>query len=206
MSPLLDETWDADPDPLAALQGGDPGPFEAFVRQENRTLRAFFRRLGARPAEAEDLCQDTLVKLYRHAASYRPEGRFRAYALRIARNAWIDRARRRSGRPDEAAGQGDDGDGDYTPADVQDPSRLDPAQGLVSREQAARLSQALRTLPEHHRLVFELGMLQELPYSEVAATLDIPEGTVKSRMFHAVRKLRSLLGDEDPGPLEGSER
>ena len=58
------------------------------------------------------------------------------------------------------------------------------------------LRAALAELPDKHRLVFELGILQELPYADISAALEIPVGTVKSRMFHAVRKLREALGED----------
>jgi RNA polymerase sigma-70 factor (ECF subfamily) len=63
----------------------------------------------------------------------------------------------------------------------------------------AHLTQALAELPQGQREVFELGAVQGLPYGEVAELLGIPVGTVKSRMFHAVRRMRQLLeGAEDP--------
>ena len=68
----------------------------------------------------------------------------------------------------------------------------------VSRdEEVARLRSALAELSEPHRIVFELGVVQELPYADISEALDIPVGTVKSRMFHAVRKLRAVLEPQE---------
>lgn len=185
-------TWDSDRDPLVALQAGDPALFEAFVGRESSTFLSFFRRLGVGPSEAEDLVQEVFLKLFRHAATYQPSGRFEAFAFRIARNAWIDRSRRGAVRP-RLVGAGRDADGEAGPAldvPVEAPS---PGAVAETREEAGRVSAALTQLSEGQRLVFELGVVQELGYSEIARLLEIPEGTVKSRMFHAVRKLRSLL-------------
>ncbi len=188
------ECWDFERDPLAALGRGEREPFEAFVRSETATFLAFFLRLGASRSEAEDLVQDLFVKLFRHASTYRQEERFAAFVFRIARNAWIDRARRK-----RRAWPGLDDEG-------IEPERLEseatwpgsePAGDLSRREDAARLHAALGGLPEAQRLVFELGVVQELPYGEIAAILAIPVGTVKSRMFHAVRKLREALGADE---------
>lgn len=195
-------TWDFDQDPLAALRGGDPGPFEDFVRLETTTFLGFFRRLGAAPAEAEDLTQELFLKLFRHAETYQTQGRFAGFAFRVARNAWIDRSRRRAHRAGEAAGGA--APDDVSALDLASQSRHEePGVGLARREEVARLHAALADLPERHRLVFELGVLQELPYGEISSLLHIPVGTVKSRMFHAVRKLRDALGSEDSPDLEG---
>ena len=77
---------------------------------------------------------------------------------------------------------------------MQDEGQEEPLQGLSRTEEVERLRVALASLPDHHRLVFELGVVQELPYAEIGEILEIPVGTVKSRMFHAVRKLQEALG------------
>ena len=92
-------TWDFDRDPLAALRSGDERLFEEFVRLELPTFAGFFLRLGAGVHEAEDLVQELFLKLFHQAPHYRPQERFSAYAFRAARNAWIDRQRRRTARP-----------------------------------------------------------------------------------------------------------
>lgn len=184
--------WDHREDPLEALRDGNPGPFEAFVRSETSTFLAFFRRLGARPAEAEDLTQDTLLKMFRHASGYQHQGRFTAYAFRVARNAWIDRARRRGARPQEAVGGTDE---ETLRPDPISTREEEPGVALTRRDEADRLKSALAELGEPHRLVFELGVMQDMPYAEIASMLEVPVGTVKSRMFHAVRKLRQVLGE-----------
>ena len=178
-----------EPDPLVALQRGDPGPYEDWVRRDAASFLGFFRRLGATRAESEDLVQEVFLKVFRHRDTYQPTGRFRAFAFRIARNAWIDHRRRGSVRPPSASGGVEDEDAA--------PPVPDAAPGPVERasrhEEAGRVQAALAHLSEGHRLVFELGVQQELPYSEISELLSIPEGTVKSRMFHALRKLRELL-------------
>jgi len=90
----LRQRWDGNRDPLAALAAGQPALFEAFVIAETGTLLGFFRRLGARPGEAEDLVQETILKLFRGAKNYQPSGRFESYAFRAAKNVWIDGRRR----------------------------------------------------------------------------------------------------------------
>ena len=183
--------WEDERDPLAALRAGDPRPYEAFVETELPTFLGFFQRLGAARAEAEDRVQDLFLKLYQHARTYERQGRFAAYAFRVARNLWIDRSRRFALR--EVTRGADAGDDAFL-GRVADVGLEEPLEGLSRKEEVDRLRTALAELPEHHRLVFELGVVQELPYAEIGAILDIPVGTVKSRMFHAVRKLQEALG------------
>lgn len=192
------DRWDLDGDPLAALRAGDPRPFEAFVSASAPTFLAFFDRHGAGAAEAEDLTQDVFLKLFRNATHYQPQGRFAAYAFRVARNAWVDQARRRGGALESFRPADADDDAESSPASTSSTGpEADPGRRLARREETERLLDALRGLPDSQRTVFELGVIEELPYAVIAESLEVPVGTVKSRMFHAVRKLRALLG-EDP--------
>jgi len=201
----LNEDWKAESDPLAALGSGDPKPFEAFVIRETPTFLAFFRRLGARPGEAEDLTQDLALKLYRQAQTYRAEGRFGAYAFRVARNLWIDHVRKVGREPRRTQGPDRDDLPDLLDT-LGDERQVEPGAALEQREEAERLLRALGDLSDGQRMVFELGVMQELPYQEISAILEVPVGTVKSRMFHAVRNLRSILeGAPQVGPSHTQE-
>jgi RNA polymerase sigma-70 factor (ECF subfamily) len=185
--------WDFDRDPLAALRNGAPDLFEEFVRTEAGTFVGFFRRLGAGRAEAEDLTQDVFLKLFRSAPTYEARSAFGAYALRVARNAWIDRRRRAAVRPPAQSVHGvhEDGGEAIEPGIAIDEPGPDERAG--SREELRRLEAAVQSLPERHLSVFELAVVQGLPYAQISKLLDIPVGTVKSRVFHAVRRLREML-------------
>lgn len=184
-------SWDRERDPLVALGLGQPGLFEEFVRSEAATLIGFFQRLGGSRVEAEDLAQEVFLKLYRHSASYQPQGTFEAFAMRIARNAWIDRRRRDAARISARSFSA-------LETEPEEPAAraLDPDRRLVQQEERARLARALARLSSNHALIFEMAVVQARPYPEIAQELDIPVGTVKSRVFHALRYLRAAL--EDP--------
>ena len=184
--------WDLPRDPLAALRGGDSGPFEGFVRSHARTLFAFFRRQGAGLHKAEDLTQEVFLKLHRKAPQYRPDERFQAFVFRVARNVWIDDRRRAGARVAPGRLEGPEGsDRERIVGGLSE--ERDPVELVALVEEGQRLRRALEELPETHRAVFELGAIQELPYADVASILEIPVGTVKSRMYHALRKLREAL-------------
>jgi len=190
----LGASWDAGRDPLAALRAGDPRPFEAFVRARAGTLVGFFRRLGAGRGDAEDLTQDVFLNLYRSAQRYEPQGSFAAYCLRVASNAWIDRRRRAALRP-RATAFGEPGADEPGAAVSAEPEGREgaPEARLEAGEERERLARALALLPRGQALAFELAVVQGLAYAEVAAALGIPVGTVKSRVHHAVRRLRGAL-------------
>jgi RNA polymerase sigma-70 factor (ECF subfamily) len=193
----LKGSWDGDRDPLAALRRGDPRLLEAFVEAEAGSFLRFFRRLGASLHEAEDLVQEVFLKLYRSAPTYDPRSAFGAFALRVARNAWIDRRRRRGVRPEGPALDELEGAAGSSGAERFE-ARSDPSHASERGEELERVARAMASLSAAHAEVIELAILQALPYAQIAQVLDIPVGTVKSRVFHAVRHLRAQL-DQDEG-------
>ncbi len=170
-------------DRLRRFQAGDPEAFEEVVQDMGPRLLGFFRRLGAPPGLAEDLVQDVFLRVLQRIDRYRPSGRADAWLLRIARNLWIDHRRRR--RPAASL--------------EPDPELPDPGEGPRERaergDRASAVRFALAALPEDTRELLELAVLQRLPYREVAGILGIPEGTVKSRVFYALRRLREECPD-----------
>lgn len=193
-------SWDRERDPLAALSRGQPELFEAFVRSEAATLIGFFRRLGGSRVEAEDLTQEVFLKLYRHASDYQPQGTFEAFALRIARNAWIDRRRREAARVSARAFSVLESEAIV----IREPLAAghEPDQRLSGLEEQERIARALSSLSAKHAIIFELAIVQSRSYPEIAEELDIPVGTVKSRVFHALRRMRAALEEAQACALD----
>ncbi len=169
-------------DLLARFQEGDDQALAELVATMGPRLKAYFLRQGAQVATAEDLTQDVFLRVYRGAQHYRPGGRLDAWLLRIARNLWIDHRRRR--HPQTGA--------DEIQAAVHDPG-LGPRQCAERGDRAAALRAALAAREPAERELLELAVLQQLPYKEVAMILSIPTGTVKSRVYYALRRLRATL-------------
>ena len=188
---MTDERDDAE-DPLLALRAGDAAPFERFVRRHARTFVAFFRGRGASLSRAEDLTQEVFLRLYQSAERYRPQGRLVAFSLRLARNLWIDDCRSRAADPEAWPARAE------ATASPEPAALHDPGARLVRLEEEHTLAALLSSLPGAQRSVFELAVLGELSYVEIGAMLDLPVGTVKSRMFTAVRRLRLLMGQRRP--------
>ncbi|MSR63649.1 MAG: RNA polymerase sigma factor [Planctomycetes bacterium] len=155
-------------------------PQQRCPPKRGRVIAAYFVHQGASPCRAEDLTQEVFVKLYRCAARYRPQERFSSFCFRVARNVWIDDCRKASSRV-----------GNMREAQLEDMSySSDSPQTYALEEEQLRVGELLARLPTAHRQVFELVLLGELSYEEIGELLSIPLGTVKSRMFQAVRSLR----------------
>lgn len=167
---------------MLAAARGDDAAFEKIVLRHQKPLLNFFRRSGVY-TDAEDLVQQTFVRLYRYRARYSPKAKFTTFLYLAARQVRIDEVRRRI-RQKELR--------DKIVADggSREPVSTDAPYDGVSDD----LQAALARLSDAHREVVVLGVLQELPYSEVAEILGVPVGTVKSRMFHALRELRGIFG------------
>lgn len=182
MQPLYSERGDETALMLSAARGSEEAYF-SLVRRLERPLMQFLRRLGAHPDELEDVLQDTLLRLLKSAAEWQPRAPFRAFIFRLARNAFIDHCRARNRRE----------------AVVAAPGAWDPTLVTAPREAGQRieLADALDHLSDAHRQVLVLSIHGGLNYKEIGDLMGVPEGTVKSRVFHALRHLRSLMGVPD---------
>ncbi len=179
-------------DLLERFRCGEVDAFEDIVGRYQTRLVQFFYRLSWDRDQAEDLTQGLFIKLLRGADRYRPQGRLSTFIFKVATNLWIDHYRsRRSRQPlyslDQALLAG------FDPAAEGGVMPSDQAEMNEEREQ---LRQSLEQLTEPHRLVFELAVYQQLPYAQIGEVLEIPIGTVKSRMHNSVRALKKIL---DPG-------
>jgi RNA polymerase sigma-70 factor (ECF subfamily) len=195
-----------DPDPddfelMERFRRGDRAALDELVGRHHASLVRYFFMQSRSRETSEDLAQEVWVRVIRHRDDYRPTARFSTYLFAIARNLWIDRYRSQKAAPptvsaDVEVGGEEDGArlSSFLPSREGEPSALASVQ-----EEAARIREAVERLPTGLRDVFELGEVQGLRYQEVAGILDIPVGTVKSRMHAAVQKIRELLEPRRPG-------
>ena len=178
---------------------GDTRAFEALFRRYYPRLVAFFRGRTRDSHAAEELAQETMMIVWQRATRFNGTCRPSTWILGIGYRKFLEwqRAARKTrlspaqrGQPfsEETADQEEAVDAS---ADVDQ---------LIRREALIEsVREALRELPEDHRTVMELTFQQGLSYAEIAQVLDIPPGTVKSRMFHAKRKLREILEQKGKG-------
>jgi RNA polymerase sigma-70 factor (ECF subfamily) len=182
---------------------GDRSALEVLVARHHASLLRYFQVQSRSRETAEDLAQEVWIRVIRHRRNYRPEAKFQTYLFAIARNLWIDRYRSLKAAPPTVSADREVGEeGEGTPLSTLLPSREpEPSEKASVHEEAERVRAALERLPPGLRDVFELGEVQGLKYQDVAEILDIPVGTVKSRMHAAVQRLREAL---QPGAKERS--
>jgi len=172
---------------------GDEALFEEIVSKYQKPLINFFYRLMWDRTEAEDLAQEVFCRIFVHRKSYEAKAKFSTYLFRIARNLWIDHSRTQGKQPHMTSLSmpvHQDGRGEELIDTIPAPQQEMPESDT---QVARRLQNALEQLSEEQRLVFILAKDQKMKYAEIADTLRIPLGTVRSRMHSAVQRLQALL-------------
>jgi RNA polymerase sigma-70 factor (ECF subfamily) len=171
---------------IRAYQNGEAEAFAALVRKYERPLFTFLLRLVGNRQSAEDLFQDTFLRVLRALPEYQEDGRFSGWLFGIANNLAVDLQRRR--RVQRRYFLDDD---EALTAAIDYHSAADAE---VERAEVMRLAEAaLRQLPEKQRQVFLLRQYGDLSFKEIAELLGEPRNTVLSHMHYAVTKLRQQL-------------
>jgi len=179
---------------IAAARRGDREALEQLLRRHYDRIYAVCRRITGNDADAADAAQESLIAIVRAIGRFDGRASFGTWAYRIATNASLDELRRRRRRPFVGLGPGA-GLGQ----DVEDNSeaqRADPDSGTRIDALGDRmlLDQALAALAEDFRIPVVLRDVGCLDYSEIAAVLDVPVGTVKSRIARGRAQLATALG------------
>lgn len=186
------------PEPVliaAAGRGDREAQRELFERHREAAFHTALRITGRRE-DALDVVQDAFIKAFESLTRFQQDASFRTWLLRIATNRALDLMRARRVRLAATLG----GDEEHGGIDPPAPDSHDAEGGRLARgELAARLQLAVDALPPDQRAVFSLYATGEVTYGEIAEIVGVPIGTVMSRLFHARRKLKELLGDLDPG-------
>jgi RNA polymerase sigma-70 factor, ECF subfamily len=167
--PRVHET---DPVLIRAAMAGDLAAFERIVREHQQSVWRFLRRLLGDPATAEDVTQETFLRVYRRLPSFTFQAKFSTWIFQVARNAGIDELRARQRR-----------------ARLVDAGPIRPAVTSGPAEARVEIDAALASLPVDLRETLLLVEVLGLRYTEVAEVLAVPVGTVKSRVFGARMQL-----------------
>jgi len=177
---------------MARVQAGDVRAFELLYARYAHPLLNFFYRMCYDRVAAEDYLQETFLRVWRARARYRPIGKVSTWLFEIAKNFWFNERAKLSRRP-FAVGTG--GDEAQSQLSLVADARRDEAPHDAARasEVEEALGRAVAELSEKLRAAFVLARYQRLPYAEIAQILDIPVGTVKSRVALAERQLRARL-------------
>jgi RNA polymerase sigma-70 factor, ECF subfamily len=176
---------------IERARSGDVAAFEPLVQKyRDRAWRLAFNVLRDRE-DAWDVTQEAFVRAWQALPSFRGQSAFYTWLFRIVVNVASDRARQRAARG-RAFGT------ERVPEEEWERTMVDEgaAPDVEARraEERERIMRALSALPEHHRTIIMLSDLEGLSYREIAEVLDVPMGTVMSRLHHARKRLRDVLG------------
>jgi RNA polymerase sigma-70 factor (ECF subfamily) len=174
----------SDDEIAARIQKGDATAFDEFFDRFAGRLLGYIGGLVGDAGTAEDLLQETMLRVYRNIGRYEARGVFGAWVFRIASKLAFTELRRRRFRAAPLA---------EPVLDVPDPIHTDPAEIRVVRERERAIEAALASLPDDQRAVVLLRVRDGMSLEEIARTMCVPVGTVKSRLHHAIRRLRMLL-------------
>lgn len=196
MPPVLDLQNLPDADVARLAQHGREEAFRELVRRYERPVFSLVFRLVRDSATAEDLAQDTFIKVLNHIDKYRSEFKFSSWLFKIANNVAIDYLRRRQlhtisldGAPDAAT----TAEIDATSFDAADQGES-ALEILEAKELGSTIERAIGALRPDYRACIMLRHVEGRSYEEIAATLDLPLGTVKTYIHRARQELREALG------------
>lgn len=180
---------------ITRARKGDEAAFRVLLQKYERAVYNICYRMVRNREEAEDLAQESFVKVFSMLERYNPSYAFSNWLFKITSNLCIDamRKRRIETFPMDAPIQSDKGDYERqyeSPTD--DPERL-----ALRSERMSKLEKAIDGLPPHYRIMILLRHQEDLSYEEIAATLDVPLGTVKARIHRAREMLKTRLEGED---------
>ena len=165
---------------VTRAQQGDREAFSELVRCHREGVINVVYRMCGDAGLAEDAAQEAFIRAWQHLASYQPRSPFRNWVYRIAANVALDVLRREKETVDV----------DAVPVAAPGPG---PEAALIEKERAERVRQAVLALPPASRAVLVLREYEGLSYQEIADTLDIPVGTVMSRLSYARNRIRESL-------------
>ena len=169
---------------MGRLARDDHQALRLLVERHQGLLMNFFLRSGAE-SHAEDLVQECFVRLYGYRKRYRPLAKFTTFLHTLARHVWIDHLRKRNRWLRLLAAWAKD-------APVQD----ERSAGAASRRMDAE--RLLNTLSEEMRSVVVLVFYQGMSHQDAAEVLGVPVGTIKSRMFNALSRMRDVMNGDAP--------
>ena len=175
---------------IRSVLRGNVNDFEKLVTAYEKNVYSLALRMVGDPEDAADMTQETFIKAYRSLSSFRGDSKFSSWLYRIASNVCLDFLRSRSRHPQVSLSTDDEDD--RATFELPD-MRQNPEEQLMKKLGMEAVRRGLEQLPEQQRQILVLRELGGLSYAELAQTLGLEEGTVKSRIFRARKRLCALL-------------
>jgi RNA polymerase sigma-70 factor (ECF subfamily) len=176
----------ADNQLMQKVRDGDAAQLSVLFERHHKLLFNFFLRLTGNRELSEDLVQEVFLRMLKYRHTYRADSQFKAWMYQIARNAHIDSFRKVTQELPLDEGE------DSTRVEPMSPKPI-PDEALQRKQEVTLLRQALAKLPREKREVLVLSRFQELKYEEIAEIMACDVGTVKVRVFRAVKELAGIF-------------
>lgn len=192
----MEEQTDAELMELVKL--GNNSAFDELYNRYSDRLRRFLFRMTWDQDTSEDYLQETFLRLYRTRERYQPTGKFSTFIFQIAKNYFLSQRRISKNHSEEVSIFQQNGNGQKPFENIRANERIEPEVHLIEGYRSFRIRQAIASLPETQHMVFVLSHFEDMKYAEIAELLEIPVGTVKSRMHAAVNALKTMLQEEFP--------
>jgi RNA polymerase sigma-70 factor (ECF subfamily) len=202
-APEIARTPRTDEQLILAYRAGDRSSFQELVSRYERELYHFLVRFLSDRVAAEDVFQETFLQIHQSADSFDIDRRFRPWMFTIAANKARDLIRSNSRRPTnplQASINGDEESGEFL--DLMQSSEELPDAPMEKRELRQKVQLTVTSMPEHLREILLLSYFHQFPYQQISDILDIPLGTVKSRLHSAVAYFADRWKSANPGPLQ----
>ncbi|WPB78312.1 sigma-70 family RNA polymerase sigma factor [Archangium violaceum] len=180
------------------VRGGDQRAFKLLVERYQRKVYAVALGMLKDKEEAMDVSQEAFVKVYKYLDHFKGDSSFYTWLYRITVNICIDVMRRKGASGGETEEFDESVVNDLSEARIGAlGSRLgtNPQKSALRRELAEKIQEALAAVPEKHRAILLLREIEGMSYEDLSRTLDIPKGTVMSRLFHARAKVQKILSE-----------
>lgn len=176
---------------INAVLDGDVNAYEILVREYEKNVYNLALRMTGNSEDAYDMSQEAFIKAYNSLSSFRGDSKFSVWLYRIVSNVCLDFLRSRNRKATVSLSVEND-EGEETELDIAD--EASSPQALLDRSLTRdAVRRGLQALPPDHREILLLREIQGLSYDEIAETLDLEVGTVKSRIFRARKKLCAFL-------------
>jgi len=190
---------------LADYRAGDKASFSELVARYQRELYHFLVRFLGNRAAAEDVFQESFLQVHQSAEQFDPQRRFRPWLFTIAANKARDLIRSQARRPTNplqaSISPGDDESGEFI--DLMQSANSMPSEPMEREELQRQVQTTVTGMPEHLREILLLSYFHQFPYKQISEILDIPLGTVKSRLHAAVAHFADRWRSSNPTHSSG---
>lgn len=177
---------------VARCKKGERGAFDDLMRRYEKKVYNFAFRLCGNYDEANDVASETFVRVFNALGNFRGDSSFITWLFRITTNVYLDEKKRQRARPAQSLEEIIELEETTVRRQIEDPSPT-PSEQVEHHERVDMLQNAINSLPDYQRMMIVMYHTENRSYEEIAEMLDLPIGTVKSRLNRARLSLREKL-------------